>query len=517
MKNLSLNLCCLIFLSCFLNASVSAQNPKPEIKKEKSGGSSSGGTAIFMVERSEKVKREPYLGLEPCAKETPEQISEIENAADTNAQVLLLVNRTADKDEWLRACSVYRLGEFRDSATFALPVIIKLLHDEENGAVWTHAETALWKIPPTRVPLPERIALTKDLDVYKRLFGVYSLGYYKFPMTNSNQVKEVLAALIESAKDEDTTVRWLSVMGIRQQGFYGVDTSSAIPVLSELIKTKKINPIHSVRALVPMGENALPAAPLLFDILYNPKNYVKDDGDNNARSYGLYLTTAIALGKIGKSLIPFLEIEIEKQPFKILEVLDNIAADESLPVLYKAMSHQNPKVKEKAIESLPNFTSKGALEVLPRLLKLINDKNTDVAKAAVSKVGSIARNTESKSEELKEMLRQKALPVLIGKLNDENLDCHAVLTIAEFGAEGESAIPAILRSMKKDKGNYCAESALFDLGEAGRKHLSPEKIKEWEERKERNKELFNTDYDKAKPIKPKTENDKNPGLDDNDS
>lgn len=513
MTKLSFTFGVLIFFSCLIG--VNAQKNESKKKEEKRGGTGSAAS-IVLIENPLEIKREPYLGLEPCAKETPAQISELENAADKNAQVLTLVKRIADRDEWLRACAVYRLGEFRASATDVLPVVIKLLRDEENRAVWTHVEDALWKIPPPlNVPIAEKTALTKDFDVYKRLYGVYSLSYFKYSPT-SNEAKDILAALIEAVKDDDDTVRWLAVMGIRQQGFYGVDTSAAIPVLSDLIKSGKNNPIHAVRAFVPMGEKALPAAALLFDTLYNPKKYAKDEADNNARSYGLYLTTAIALGRIGKPLLPFLEKEIENHPFEILQVLGNVRVDGTLPTFFKAMRHSNPKVRAKALENLPGLTSIGAVMTLPHLLAAVADKDNDVARAAMSEIGSIAQYTENKSDELKEMLRKKALPALVKKINHKELSCYALLNIADFGADGEPAIPAILKSMRKDRGNYCAESALFDLGEAGRKHLSPEKIKEWEKRKAEEKDSFNPNYNDAKPIKPKTEDDKKTNVQDGD-
>ena len=229
---------------------------------------------------SGSYKPEPYLSLEPCAKETPEQIAELENAGDAKQQVEILLKRIDEKDDWLRACSIYRLGEFRASAREALPLIIKLLRDEKNDDIWRHVEDALWKIPPdANLPLRERIELSKNNDVYLRLYGVYSLGYFK-PVAGTFQAKDALNALIEAAKDEDSIVSWLAVMGIRQLGFYGINTKDAIPVLTEILQSDKMNSIHPIRAFVPMGENALPAAPILFDVLYNPNKYAGKDEDN---------------------------------------------------------------------------------------------------------------------------------------------------------------------------------------------------------------------------------------------
>jgi HEAT repeat protein len=446
---------------------------------------------------------EPYLSLEPCAKETPEQISELENAPDADAQVEILLKRVNEKDDWLRSCAIYRLGEFHDKAQDALPVIIRLLRDEENKDVWRHVETALWKIPPGQnTPLREKIELSKNENVYIKIYGVYSLGYSR-PVAGSFQAKDTLDALIAAAKDEDVTVSWLAVMGIRELGFNGINTAAAIPVLSELLKNSKINPLHPVRAFVPMGENALPAAPLLFDVLYNPKKYVGEDKDNTL-SYALYATTAIALSRIGKPLLPLLEKEIVKEPFGVLQIIGNMGDPGVLPIIYQAMKNENPKVREKAIESLPSLTSIGAVEVLPHLLNAIRDPSLGVRKAAMNAIGSIG-SIKEKSGELQNLLKTKIFPALIANLKDKELNCYASLTLGYFGTEAAPAIPALVNLIKKGKGDYCAESALYDIGEKGRKFLTEERIKNIESSRKITQQTFDSNYNKAKPIKPKTQ------------
>lgn len=495
---------CLLSLFLLFDFSASAQKRKRSVKKKP--------LPLKTVRRIEAVTlssggigssagigtREPYLILEPCAKETTDQITALENAADKNEQVEILVSRIGNSDEWLRACSIYRLGEFRAAAQNALPVIIKLLRDEENGAVWKHVEDALWKIPPdSNIVLDNRVKMAFDGDVYQRLYGIYSLAYFK-PIAGSHQSVKILDTLIETTKDEDLTVRWLSVMGIRQLGFYGINTSAAIPALSELIKNKKVNPVNAVRAFVPMGEKALPAAPLLFTILYAPEKYVENDEDS--RSYSLYLTSAIALGRMGKSIIPLLEKEIEKQPFAILQVLRNISADETLPVLIKAIKHKNPNVRKEAIASIPNLTSIGAINMLPQLLSLINDLDPNVRNAAMSEIGDIAKYTNNKSPELQLLLKKRAVPALIKRLKDKEDSCYAALTIGNFGADAEAAIPALVKIAKQPTRNSCAEIGLYDIGEKGRKFLTAEQIKDVESSKNYK---YDSDYNKAKPIKPK--------------
>ena len=509
-RKLSLVICCLLSLAFLTTQSITAQKRKPVtakkpiVKKEKKavltiveGVGSAGGSSY---------KIEPYLSLEPCAKETPEQISELENAPDKNKQVEILLKRISEKDDWLRSCAIFRLGEFRSEAKDALPQIIKLLHDEENNDVWSHVETALWKIPPdSNTSLKERIKLSQNENVYLKIYGVYSLSYFR-PVANTFQSKETLAALIENVEDEDVTVSWLAVMGIRQLGFYGVDTSDSISVLSKVLQAGKINPIHPVRAFVPMGEKALPAAPLLFDVLYNPKKYAGKDEDN-ARSYGLYLTTAIALGKIGKPLLPLLEKELKNQPFAVIEVLGNLVNSEVLPLFFQAMKHENPKVRKKSIERLPFLTSIGAVETIPQLLVTMNDVDLGVQEASISKIGSIAKFTEGQSPELRKMFTKQVVPALIKKLNGKQDDaqCYVALTLGDFSEDADVIVPHLARFTKPDKSDYCAVSALYRLGEKGRKFLTKQQIEQQKEN-EKSMEDMRLDYNnKAKPIKPKVE------------
>ena len=222
------------------------------------------------------------------------------------------------------------------------------------------------------------------------------------------------------------------------------------------------------------------------------------------RSYSLYLTAAIALGRIGKSLVPLLEKEIEKQPLAVLQILENLIADGTLPIFFRAMQHKDAKVRQKAIKSLPRLTSTGAIEALPHLLAAMNDENADVRETAMSEIGTIAEYTADKSDELKQMLAKRAIPALIDKLKVKETSCSAALTLGDFGADGEAAIPALANLIKKNDGDYCAETALFEIGEKGKKFLSKEQIERIEESNKSDREIFNR-TNKVKPIKPKTQ------------
>lgn len=138
--------------------------------------------------------------------------------------------------------------------------------------------------------------------------------------------------------------------------------------------------------------------------------------------------------------------------------------------------------------------------MLPQLLSLINDLDPNVRNAAMSEIGDIAKYTNNKSPELQLLLKKRAVPALIKRLKDKEDSCYAALTIGNFGADAEAAIPALVKIAKQPTRNSCAEIGLYDIGEKGRKFLTAEQIKDVESSKNYK---YDSDYNKAKPIKPK--------------
>lgn len=415
----------LLLVSTIAVRSAVGQGPK------RAGGSRStvntGGT--LSAGPATASKRGPYLSLEPCEKETVDQIAELENAKDVGSQLRSLELRAGDNNEWVRACAVYRLGQFGPAAQSSLMLIIKLLKDENNADVWSQVESALWKIPPDpRLSLEQRVKLSQDPDVYIRLYGLYALACSN-PLRGSLGARETLKTLLAATDDGDNTVCWMAVMGIREIGFSGVDTSPAIPVLSKLLSSGRIDPVVPLRAFVPMKEKAMPAGPVLLDVLFNPGTYVKDDQNN--RSYGLYLTTAIVLGGLGESLVPLLEQKSQAKPIAVIKVLSNMASGKALDLLLKLAEDRNPKVRAEAISNLPGLTSLGAIEALPVLLRHIDEKAESVSEAVMDQIGNIGQYTQDKSAELRTMIRSKVVPRLMAKLRFAD-NCYALMALGKL-------------------------------------------------------------------------------------
>jgi HEAT repeat protein len=177
------------------------------------------------------------------------------------------------------------------------------------------------------------------------------------------------------------------------------------------------------------------------------------------------------------------------------------------PVLIKGFKHPNKEVRKKALGSLFAYSPETSIKVLQPTVALLSDIDPEVRKAALNRIGDFAERSKD-SPELASLLKEKVLPVLIKMLRGKHGEtvCYTAFTIGDFGADGEAAIPALVRMMKQKATypNNCAVDALFKLGEKGRKFLSKEKIESRQESEKWDRESFdNYKKDRAKPIEPK--------------
>lgn len=494
--------CSVISLAQFADAQARRQR-----KKSVSGGQGSGiAISAGAVTTSSETKTEPNLLTAPCAKESESQILELENAPDLNAQLVNLVTRARDKDVWTRSCAVYRLGRFGAAAQDTLPLMIQLLREERDTAVWGHVNAAFWRIPPDRsLKLEQRIKLAKDPDVQRRIYGLYTLAHFRTPAA-SFQEKDLMSALIEALNDEDPTARWMALMAIRQQGINGANIAVVIPVLEDLVSDKKINPQHVLDTFVPLGRRALAAAPLLADILFDTEKYVaREDGVredvHRVRVYGLYVSAAMALGSIGPDLLPVLTDQAEKYPQAVIKVLSYMPKDRTLNLLLRFAGSTDARVREAAAEQFRGLNTTLALEALPTLLKLADDKDPRVFERAMTALGSFGEIKDA-TPELRAAIRSKVLPKLLAGLARED-NCYPMFALGKLREpKGLAAIGKI----NKATGNYCAETALFEAGPDGHKYLTAKALEEQKTRREAGglHRLPLWDEPKIKEIKPKT-------------
>jgi HEAT repeat protein len=487
--------------SSLAQAKKKAVGKKSAAAKKITSKSKSAPVAIFRLEESPPLVPDPpkYLWHEPCAKETGEQIAELESAKNSAEQVRTLSDRLANNDEWVRGCALYRLGTFKSYSAPALPLIIKLLRDDRTEGMFHLASDAIYSIPPPPVSYTsERLDLAKSLDVYNRIYGLWALGYFK-PMAGAMDLKEIVNALIDGTRDEDPTARWVAVNGITRIGFAA---RAAVPALIELLQKKSMNPVDTIIALGRMDSYMTPALPALFDALNYPEKYTSD---KNRRSV-IYLTTTLVLAKLGKQFIPVLEKEFDKHPFSVLGVVRQMSEGDISPIILKGLKSPNKELRKTSLDFYA-YETPAMLNILPVIIPMIDDPDLEIRKSAISRIGSIAKYGDKNSPELKNQLEQKALPMIlrVAQAKNNEASCYAAFTIADFGPDKQNIL--ILSKMITPNGrlDYCAATALFRLGEEGRKFLTPERIKEMEKNEQSVQNILKpAEESKAKPIAPKT-------------
>ena len=497
----------MILLACSTDAFPQKRKKKPAKKPVE---------RVFTIKASgsaEAYKPEPFLSLEPCAKETDEQIAELENGTDSAAQVNTLVSRLTSDDRWVRGCAIYRLGEFGSASTDALPVLLKILDDNEDYEFWNLADRAIWNIPPGKGYLQaEQIRDAKSPEDSKRLYAVLALSSFRYPPTTM-QAKRAVEALIEALADENGTIVYIAARGLQRQGYWGVDTTSAIPALSELIKGNRVNPLHPLYAMSPMGVRAAPATPLLIEMLLEPKKFVGELDTDNIRAYSLRLTTQMLLGKFGADFVPVLKRYRADHPYEVLGVLSHMDSQESLDLTLEIAKTSSGKLRVKAIEGIPRLKAPYAVKVVPTLLSYLKDTDKDVRNAALSKLGAFAEANKTPTREFQDLYRRRVVPKFVALLNDKDSGCYAALNLPNLGALATSAIPALAKIARRPTGSYCARKSLFAFGDAGRKYLTAEQIKDEEESSKLN---FGFDRPKPKEVKPKVAELKKPDVSDTD-
>ena len=458
-----------------------AQTKKKTARKKpvaaKKSSSPRLGTAVPMMTVF-GVDKAPtkYLRLEPCANETPEQIAEVENARDADQQVGILINRLTNKDEWIRGCAIFRLKSFGKFASPALPLLFKLLRDDDTDGISDHASLAIYDIPPDKAySYRDWLKMAEDTDVYRRMYGVWALGYYA-PTWKSNELKNAIKALGAAAKDDDRTVKWLALKSITRLGPYARD---AVPVLIEMLQKKERGLLQAVYALGRMGESAFPAVPLLFDMLYHPEAYEKDENRRNVLSRAV----AESLGHMGEGILPVLEREFNKKPYLMLTVASFITGRDISGIIIRGLQNPDKDVREKAAGfSIDNYET--AIKVFPFLIKAAGDIAPVVREDAIETIGYM-NAWENKPPEFNALLKTTGLNAAIKLTKDLNSDvsCSAATAIGEFGVDGEKAVPALVSLLRRShqQDNYCAERALFRIGDKGRTFLSPERLKQIEQ------------------------------------
>ena len=253
-------------------------------------------------------------------------------------QVERLIRELQETDSDVRSIAAVTLGEIGPEAEDAVPILIKLLQDQdEEGFVRANAATALGKIGEgASKAVPALINALRDQDKYVRKDAAEALEKIGTPRTiktvkdryrvviplgwtgsedevpaliqalqNENkdvrvnavvtlgqiESEDVVPVLIEALQDQD---EWVRVNAAWTLGQRGKSASKAVPILIKALQDQdEWVRYHAAMALGEIGESASKAVPALINALQDQDKYVRR-----------YATGA--LGKIGKATVPVL-------------------------------------------------------------------------------------------------------------------------------------------------------------------------------------------------------------------
>jgi HEAT repeat protein len=284
----------------------------------------------------------------------------------------------------------------------------------------------------------------------------------------------------------------------------------------------------AVQILKEMGVAALPAVPHLIPLLQDPISSIPGIADNNYyqqfgvveilvnigspaipsllpslkdSNAGVRRNIAKALGKIGAdtmpSLIPLLKSSDQREQIGALIALQQMesAAKPALPEILPLVENTTPVVRSHAAYTL-GLIGKPAKTAIPSLLKLLNDPKAGVRQSAIWAIGSIGGSLEAISSSNSLLLSitgllsdptfsrvrlaatqtlgrldpsEKSVMLLKLQLNDSNLHVRqsAAQALGEMGSFGQSAIPSLISTLKKDPRLHVRAAAAQALGKLG--------------------------------------------------
>jgi HEAT repeat protein len=477
---ISLKLICFLALGHALFINTGCGQEKQANEKTKGNSTTSATVEVRVTGVNGSGERDITITLYPCKGEQPGNVLGISEQLETPQRVAAFIKKLSEPDPKVRACAAKQLGYIGTEAKDAVPNLIKLLRDEEDRGVGVNISEALGDIgPETKSTVPERLEMIKDQDVYIRLYGAFALGYYK---PHISREKEVVKALTSAAKDKDGSVRWMAVRGLSRLGPIAKDS---VPTLIEILKDQK-DPLrlHAAMALGNIGPEAATAVPALLDTLYN------------ASDYGLYISIAIALGRIGPITLPLLEKELKtKHTLLILDVLRHMGPSGTALVV-EALRMPNKQVRKKAIETL-QWCCPAAESAIDSLVQALKDEDKEIRQDAASALKSLGK------------VAQTAIPALTAALKDKDdlVQCWAAEALGAIGPTAKPAVPELLRLMKlpvqgeRDMPQRCAAEGLMTMSSETKALVPAHMIKRVEEWNAiiRSTSVFDSDETKPKP------------------
>jgi HEAT repeat protein len=334
-----------------------------------------------------------------------------------------------DKDEKVRMQAVREFGEIGDKAIGPLVVAIKEL--DQNDTLRLYAALALGRIGKEAVPTLQ-IAL-KSWDDRLLEAAAHALGDI------GPDAKTAVPGLIALMRKKSGS-NLASVIIPDALGKIGKPVVAPLVAVLDGDDLREANLVteSAMRALAKMGANAKSAIPSILRVL-------KGGG------FLLRIEAASSLGKIApgtgvKEVVPALTAALQdKNEFVRKEAamaLGNMgpSAKEAVPALIDLLSEGRPASYARADVggAASDALAKIGKAAVPRLIKALKSRDTDVRKGAADALAEIRAQAKTATAELTAALRDR----------DPGVRAAAARALGSIGPDAKSALPAIKRLLK---------------------------------------------------------------------
>ncbi len=369
-----------------------------------------------------------------------------EAAAEAIPPIIRLL-RTEDRN--LRGHAANVLGKFGHSAQVASAALLVALDDEKDH-VRKSAEDALNAVSPIEwETADEALGALRLGDISQRRAAICDL--VRPGSTDQEEIhsKTRVEALRAALGDRAPNVRATAAAALARLGCQAAEVAPAlVATMKDEMPEVRVLSATALGRVAPGDEKAIETLGLA--LTGDPDVDVRNAA---ASALGWMGTQAAAAGPV---LIRALNDCDETVRVHVIVALGRIGpADGSFATVLKIIADQDPSADFRiwAIRALGLIGAKSN-NVVPTLLKMLDDANVDIRNAAAYSLGEI-RPTRA------------VLPALLGKLNDGNPSERslAACTLGMLGPEvATEALPALIRALR-DEDDDVRKGALASLME----------------------------------------------------
>ncbi|MDP4091784.1 MAG: HEAT repeat domain-containing protein [Bacillota bacterium] len=395
-----------------------------------------------------------------------------------------IINSTQVDNEWQET------QNYIDQLDYSLRSGINdLLYDlnSSNTERLKNAEKRLKKLPPDGRMMIESLAELKkarEMSTTQRITAINLLSSIGIPYANipqviqslinaftgknydvSNSAKDTLIKmgntsvpyLIQLLKIQDTALK-TKIIAVLES--IDIKSKEAVPYLAAALSDNSRDIRNKILTLLgKMGELAAESIPSIFNMQHFDENLAQVES---------------TLGKISKNNINLLlnglthaNSSVRTVTAEVLETIGRTAAP-ALPVLYRLLSDNDPKVKIACVKAISSIGAD--LDGVLYLLGTLSENDSNIYKYASAALAALGKTV---------------IPPLIERLAYDSpiVRRNAAFTLEKFGENALEAMPALEKALN-DNDNGVVSNAILAIGSIGSaaRPIAPKLLNIWKQR-----------------------------------